>query len=380
VAQLLERLGRARERIRRWLRPPRVLRPTRAGWLFLLIILGVGFAALNTGNNLLYLVLSLMLSFLVLSGVMSESALRGIEVRRRLPREVFASSENSVQLQIHNTQKRVSSFAVAVEDRLTPAPDGEPRTVQLAKSRDEEREHRRWRKKRRKRKEDEGEPAGRCFALRVAPGESETRRYLLSPAHRGPLHFSGFRVSTRFPFGLFLKYREISANEEVLVYPEVADFAGEPRLRETPTSGDTTIAQPHEGGLVSGLREFGEGDSFRRIHWRSSLRRGSLMVSETEDDRDAEVEVRLHCVKERPDQPEAGRFEQAVSRAASEIVSHLQAGLAVALRTDATYMPPDAGIRQRARLLSFLARVSPDGRAPDPEEAANTAPAQELAS
>ena len=70
------------ERVRRWLRPPRTLRPTRAGWAFFAITFGVGFAALNTGNNLLYLVLSLMLAFLVLSGVLSESALRGIEVRQ----------------------------------------------------------------------------------------------------------------------------------------------------------------------------------------------------------------------------------------------------------------------------------------------------------
>ena len=67
----------------RWLRPPRQLRPTRAGWSFFALTFGVGFAALNTGNNLLYLVLSLMLAFLVLSGVLSESALRGIALRRR---------------------------------------------------------------------------------------------------------------------------------------------------------------------------------------------------------------------------------------------------------------------------------------------------------
>ena len=42
----------------RWLRPPRQLRPTRAGWSFFALTFGVGFAALNTGNNLLYLVLS----------------------------------------------------------------------------------------------------------------------------------------------------------------------------------------------------------------------------------------------------------------------------------------------------------------------------------
>ena len=60
-------------RARRWLRPPRTLRPTRAGWSFFALCFGVGFAALNTGNNLLYLVMALMLAFLVLSGVLSEA-------------------------------------------------------------------------------------------------------------------------------------------------------------------------------------------------------------------------------------------------------------------------------------------------------------------
>ena len=62
------RVSAGAERVLRWLRPPRTLRPTRAGWAFFAITFGVGFAALNTGNNLLYLVLSLMLAFLVLSG------------------------------------------------------------------------------------------------------------------------------------------------------------------------------------------------------------------------------------------------------------------------------------------------------------------------
>src|SRR4030095_759081 len=71
-------------RVQRWLRPPRALRAARAGWLFFVLTMGVGFAALNTGNNLLYLVFSFLLAFLVLSGVLSEAALRRIEVRRRL--------------------------------------------------------------------------------------------------------------------------------------------------------------------------------------------------------------------------------------------------------------------------------------------------------
>lgn len=353
------RLAAFGRRVRRWMRPPRILRPTRAGWLFLVIIFGVGFAALNTGNNLLYLVLSLMLSFLVLSGVLSESALRGVEVRRRLPRELFAGRENSVHIEVRNNQKRVTAYAIVVEDRLASASDGHLQVLTGGAPKDRGSRKARKRNKRIR----QGEPAGRCFVLRAAPGACESRRYTISPARRGPLEYAGFRVSTRFPFGLFLKYREYDCPESALVYPEIASHGAPVRLQETETTGDAHITRIGTGGTVGGLREFAAGDSLRRIHWRNSLRRGELLVTETEDDRDAEVEVLLRgriSPDRAPDR--ASGFERSVSRAASEVVSHLQSGLSVALRTDATYLSPDTGSRQRARLLSFLAVVTPEGR------------------
>ena len=163
-------------RLRRALRPPRRLRPTRAGWLFFFLVFAVGFAALNTGNNLLYLVLSLMLAFLVLSGVLSEAALRGIQVERRLPFEWVAGRAGRVVLEVTNAQRRTWSHAIVVEDV------GAQRDAPAA-------------------------PLGRVFAMRIAPGQSEARSYRYEPAVRGELGFHGFRVTTRFPFGLFAKSR-----------------------------------------------------------------------------------------------------------------------------------------------------------------------------
>ena len=69
---------------RRW-KPPRKLKFTREGKYYLGITLGVGFAAINTGNNLLYLLLGMLLSLIVVSGVMSDLSLRQLTVQRRLP-------------------------------------------------------------------------------------------------------------------------------------------------------------------------------------------------------------------------------------------------------------------------------------------------------
>ena len=324
---------RALERLARWLKPPRLLRPTRAGWSFFVITFAVGFAALNTGNNLLYLVLSLMLSFLVLSGVLSESALRGIRLRRGLPGEIFANTDNGVFLEIHNAQHRVPSFAIVVEDRVESAePPPHRRRATL-------------------------ETAGAVFALHVGPGETETRRYALRPARRGSLEFREFRVSTRFPFGLFRKSRTIAADAQALVFPALGSRVEPSVSRPRNAEGESPVDGPGDGSLVSGLREFRHGDSLRRVHWKSSLRRSQLVVREVENEQDSQVELRLrtHGI------PADEQFEECVRSVASQAVAHLVDGHQVALRTDAEHLAAASGLHQRRRLLSFLAIVEPDG-------------------
>jgi len=311
--------------VRRWLRPPRRLSPTRAGWCFFALTFGVGFAALNTGNNLLYLVLSLMLAFLVLSGVLSESALRGVEVRRRLPRELYAERDAWIGIEIANRQRRVVAYALVVEDRWI---DG----------------------RRRER------AAGRCFALRIAPEGSERRSYRLRPERRGELAFAGFVVSTRFPFGLFSKSRAIEAPDHALVYPAVdpvpipRDFGG---ARE---SGEVVTGPRGAGAEVGGVREFARGDASRRIAWRASLRSKALWVRAVESTQQGEVQVRLRTAG----RPADSGFERDVRGSASEVSALLERGLRVGLRTDRDQLDAQAGPRQRARLLGFLARVAPD--------------------
>jgi len=313
------------QRLRRWLRPPRTLRPTRAGWIFCAISFGVGFAALNTGNNLLYLVLSLMLAFLVLSGVMSESALRGIRVRRQLPRELFAGASSAVGLEITNDQRRVPAFAVVVEDRVAEA-DASIR------------------------------PAGRAFALRIEPGATELRSYRFTPTRRGPVRFAGFRVFTRFPFGLFSKSLSISAPAETLAFPRVEEVAVPRSFGLAYDGGMHRPGLGTTGTNAVGLREFADGDSVRRINWRSSLRHNQLLVTEIENENDAEIEVRLETRNVAPGEP----FERRVSWAASEIVALIDADLRVSLRADTQCFRADRGAHHRSQLLAFLALVEPD--------------------
>jgi uncharacterized protein (DUF58 family) len=309
----------------RWMRAPRTLRPTRAGWVFFAFTLGVGLAALNTGNNLLYMIDALLLSFLALSGVLSESALRGIRVRRLLPAELVAERAGQIALEITNGEPRIPSFAIVVEDFVAVGGDAHA-------------------------------AIGRAFALRIEPRASETRSYAFVPAQRGALAFSGVRVATRFPFGLFSKAMWVDLAQRALVYPALdpvdvrSGRAGEPRHAEH--AGGTGGAAPE----AASLRPYAPGDPYRRIHWRASLRRDALMIREPEHERRREVTVRLATRGVAPGEA----FEREVRRAASEVTAQLAAGLRVALRTDGAAFLPHEGPRHRAALLAFLATVAPE--------------------
>ncbi|MAE93664.1 MAG: hypothetical protein CL910_03290 [Deltaproteobacteria bacterium] len=283
----------------------------------------MGFASLNTGNNLLYMVLSVLLSFLVLSGVFSEAALRGVRVRRRLPEEIFAGSSSGIVLEVTNEKKRVPSYAIVVEEMLGAD-------------------------------FDQAKPCGRGFFFHVPPGGTVSRVLRWKPDERGPQLFAGFRVWTRFPFGLFAKSLMIDSPEEVLVYPRLEPVAlaeGNP----SGARGERSAGQGGESPEAAGVREFAAGDSFRRVHWRHTLRHGALFV------RDREQEQRSELVVQLASQGVAAglRFEDAVSRAASLVVAHLAAGWRVGLRTEEGLLPPDVGPSARRAMLARLARAQP---------------------
>jgi uncharacterized protein (DUF58 family) len=307
------------------------LYPTRAGWIYFALCFGIGFAALNTGNNLLYLVLALLLAFLVLSGLLSESALRGIRVRRLPPAEIFAGEPAFAALEIENAQARVPAFAVVVED-LDAGGSGR---VSFA----------------------------RAFALHLPARAREARSVRWRVERRGWLELRGFRVSTRFPFGLFSKALWLEAPARVLVYPGLGPAdATAPR---EPGSGSQRSTGLHEvADEASGLRAFSAGDTRRRIHWRASLRRGEILVRDADRLTPRNAWVRLVAGAELP--PE--EIERRIAHAARQVVDLLEAGFAVGLQAGPLRFEPGHGPAQRARLLRELALFEP-AMAPPAREA-----------
>lgn len=281
---------------------------TRQGWWYLGVTVGVMVAALNTGNNLFYLLLSLLLTFLVLHGVLAEWNLRRVVVERRLPADAFAGLPASGALRLRNTRRWLGSFGLTVEEV-----DGGVLTA---------------------------------HALQVPPdGEVEI------PAdwrfeHRGEARLSGLRLSSSFPFGLFHRARVRALPAALLIWPAPMD-GGVARGSIARGSQDEDARSAGGGGEVLGVREYQHGDDLRRVHWATTARSGRPMLLQRA--RLSAREVVLRLPSPTPD------LEASVSRATGEALKHLREGRAVGLELGDQRIAPASDARQRRRLLDALA-------------------------
>lgn len=322
----------------RLLKPPRTLRFTRDGFKFVLVTLAIGVAAINTGNNLLYLVLAMMLSFIILSGILSEMTMRGVSASREVPGTAVAGQPVVVRIGLTNGKRWAPSFSLAVHDVLARS---DRRTGAAG------------------RKGAHAETPSRAYFLKVSPGETAWSRYTHTFARRGRTRFAGFRLATRYPFGLFLKSGLVEGPGEVIVLPPV-DAIAAPPSGESRTAGDRPVERRGHGSTPSGLREYRPGDEPRTIHWRRSAALDELVVRELDrDDRDRVlVSLPTRFPKAAASRPRFDeRFEAAVRRAASLAVHYLEGGYEVELRTGQGTVALGTGARQRQAILTALALV-----------------------
>jgi uncharacterized protein (DUF58 family) len=309
---------------RRWIRPPRRLSFTREGKYFVGITIGVGFAAINTGNNLLYLLLGMMLSLIIASGIMSEMSLRNLTVTRQPPTRIHARRPFLMGIGLANGKKRLPSFSVEVEDLVAQKP--------LDK---------------------------KCYFLKLPAGRLQHTSYRHTFPRRGRYTYSGFRLSTKFPFALFRKSRLVELTTEVIVFPQLAQLghAAPPRAR---VAGLEAQGRKGRQGDFHGLREFRDGDDPRDIHWRSTAKAGRTLVREHEEEAARRVTVYLDNAlpdgETCPDELAKDGLERAISLAASLAADYLERGYAVRVITRGDVVPPWLqGSPQLIRLLRTLA-------------------------
>ena len=303
---------------------------TNAGWIFCTLVFLVATASLNTGNNLMYMVLAVLLATLIVSGLASRLSLSDVSVTLRFPDHIFAGEPTQLEVTLANQKRWLPSFSLAIA------------TTDRRKSK------RRWRRQPVvEEKRQPGNVASRMLGdlayFTMVPGNAHAHTRLNRQFdQRGLYPVRGFTVSTRFPFGFVERRRYIEASGEIVVYPSPQPLDDFYHLLPI-TQGQMESQFKGSGSDLYAIRQYLRSDHPRYVDWKATAKTARLMVREFTRDDDWRITIALDAeapmlaapnerVNERIDEAGfAAKYERAITLAASLITHFIAEGAEVRL-------------------------------------------------
>jgi uncharacterized protein (DUF58 family) len=325
------------------------------GWILFLVLFMAGAVGMATTGAVLYLRLMYLGSFLLVSTwVWTHISLRGLRIARRarsLRASVGDVFEESFEL---TNPSRIPRLFVEVHN-------------------------------------ESNLPSAAGSRLLTWIGGKENRTYIARTwlTRRGAYPLGPTTLGSGDPFGFFNNKQTYPSSGSLLVLPLIIPIANFPSPAGLLPGGKAIQRKsfdvtPH----ASGVREYVHGDELKRIHWRSTARRGKLMVKEFEQDPQAEFWIYLDAKKsvqaqlpyEAPEirdnwifvrRPEIhlppSTLEYGVSLAASLAHYFIEQRRSVGFVTDGsvyTVIPAERSERQESKVLETLAFVTGEGNLP----------------
>ena len=313
---------------------------SREGWIYLGGLLLVALAALNTGNNLLFLILASLIAIVLMSGILSSISLSGVEMRLALPDHLFAGQPVRAMVELENEKLTLPSFSLRVE------------AIQ-----------------------EEGVSAAAMLEQPVyfpyLPKQGRVQQNVpVTFARRGLYCQEAFRIVTRFPFGFLQKARRLNLKTEALVYPSVEPAAEYMEVLPV-IQGALESLSKGRGQDLYALREYVPTDSARLVHWKATARSGRLMVREFTREEDSRVLVVLdphspateHSVTKSQSSAANERFEHAVTICANLAWHFYQGNSMLQFRSvgiDTALAPAEEIIFKILRHLALAQPLPPD--------------------
>lgn len=279
------------------------------GWVCVFLMVWLPLAAVVTGNNFLFLTLSMLIGFVGLSNWLSKRNLRGIEVKRILDHEIFAETPFEIKYQITTKANHPESlnFTITEPSLMKPILEG-------------------------------------AHVPYVKTGETIEAMNTAKLPRRGRVSLKEPIIVSNFPFGLANRWRSVGDPMEIVVFPRVeqiddifAQQLGDPGAKEE--------KKALFGSIPNTFREYVPGDPYKHIQWKISARLGKLHIKELAEEYSGQITVRV----------ESDPTEQTLSKAAS-LVCHLwDKGIPMALEGPDFRIGPDNGLEFKHKLLTILA-------------------------
>ncbi|MFN0277884.1 MAG: DUF58 domain-containing protein [Pyrinomonadaceae bacterium] len=301
---------------------------TTGGAIILVLIMIVGFSAWNTGNNLLFIVLSFLLATMLVGFVAGHICLKKLDVKMRFPETIFAGEATPILVSLHNRKRIFPAFSVVAKVR------GKERERSIADD-DLKAILPRW----------IAERLGRASIVRrtlnhfvhVGPRQTLESKAEHTFPNRGRLIIKDFELSTKFPFGFFNHRRRLPAREtELIVFPRLMSFTD--FLDDTPLDVGQFAAHKRGAGQdLLALRDYRPNDDLRNIDWKATARVQTLTVREfaAEDEKRVTIvldnrlpknEKKMPTLREKLEAEQSGKgvivseqFERGVSLSAAII-------------------------------------------------------------
>lgn len=293
---------------------------TRAGMVYILIAVVIGVAAVNTGNNLLYIIVAALLSAVLVSGIASALVLRSLELDIHLPEHVFAGRPMLARLLVRNASRWLPSFSIRVVPSKRKAKKRwrwEAYTLAVPRNRPPEQQWIRVPDRRLRRVIENPEKPileQPVYFPFLAPQQQLRSDLEMSFPARGRYREDNFGLATRFPFAFLLKTRRIGLAREVIVYPKVEP--PEEFFEVLPmVTGEFETFVRGRGYDLYRIREYLPEDSARHVDWKATARTGALKVREYS--REDERKLRIVFDNPLPGILNPGVYERAVHLAAS---------------------------------------------------------------
>lgn len=313
---------------------------TRRGAFFVLVVVLVALSSLNTGNNLLILVLSTLMAAMIVSGLISNLVLYELRITLRAPDAIHAGQKAVFMLTLQNLKRRFPSFALRLKSR----------------------------------KDEDSEPEGTDFFLQekmfpfIKPGGSLSLPLVCAFERRGIYPVTGFEVRTTFPFGFFSRGREIQASGSIVVYPRLRDV-DQLLLLYPYLDGSQEQNRRGTGGSLYNIRGYLPGDDARHVHWKSTAKTAHLMVRDYSAEEDQPVSIAFSTYLPVVSPATRSAFETAVSYVAS-LCSYYHERRRTFLFDSGEFRATVNGRAESYRnLMEYLASVQPSSEQKiDPED------------
>ena len=206
-------------------------------------------------------------------------------------------------------------------------------------------------------------------AISLAPRSERSWLVRVPLVRRGEFEIGPLEVRTGDPFGLFEASASVGHGVNVVVYPRIDRL---PLWRLPAANLEGSHAAPERAlqtsPLATSVRPWAPGDSFNRIHWKTTARHGSIQVKEFDHEQTADAWVFVDLERA----VQAGRGDEStvevgVRAAASIADKAIAENRAVGLTVNGhrlVVLPADRGSRQHSKIMQLLAAVEGDGTTP----------------